>query len=108
MLYQPFFVPASIILFLAVPLILGMIPPNRIYGVRTTATLADKRRWYDANRYGGWTLLGSSLFYLAIAALWPNTIAGTSDLGRWILHLGGFAGSLLVSLLLIHKYVQRF
>ena len=108
MLHQPFFVPTSIILLLALPLVLGLIPPNRFYGVRTTATLADTRCWYAVNRYGGWTLLGASLFYLAIAALWPSTIAGTTDLGRWVLHLAGFAGPLLVSLQLIRAYLQRF
>ncbi len=107
MLHQPFFVPACIMLFLALPLILGLIPPNRFYGVRTSTTVTDKRRWFDANRYAGWTLLGSSLFYLAIAALWPSKSAGTTDLGRWVLHLAGFAGSLLVSLLLIRRHVQR-
>jgi uncharacterized membrane protein len=50
MLSQPFFVPASIILLLALPLILGLIPPNRIYGVRTAETLADKSLWYQVNR----------------------------------------------------------
>ncbi len=107
MLHQPFFIPACITLLLALPLTLGLIPPNRLYGVRTTTTLADKRRWYDANRYAGWTLLGAGLFYLAIAAFWPSTTAGNTDLGRWLVHLGAFAGPLLVSLLLIRRHLQR-
>ena len=105
MLHQPFFIPASITLLLALPLLLGLIPPNRLYGVRTATTLADKRRWYDANRYAGWTLLGASLFYLAIAAFSPT--AGGTDFGRWLVHLGAFAGPLLMSLLLIRRHLQR-
>lgn len=108
MLYQPFFAPASIILLLALPLLLDLIPPNCFYGVRTPATLADQRCWYDTNRYAGWTLVGASLFYLAIAVFWPSTNTGATDFGRWLLHLGGFVGPLLVSLLLIRKYLRRF
>jgi uncharacterized membrane protein len=107
MLNQPFFVPASIILLLALPLILGLIPPNRVYGVRTGETLSDKRRWYQANRYGGWALLGSSMLYLGVAALFPSTVAGSTDLGRWVLHLGAFVGPLLISLLLIRSYLKQ-
>ena len=107
MQHQPFFIPASILLLLALPLILGAIPPNRFYGVRTAVTLADRRRWYSANRYAGWTLVGASLFYLAIAARWPSVTAGTTDLGRWALYVAAFAGSLLISLLLIRRHLKR-
>jgi hypothetical protein len=32
---QPFFVPAVIILVVSLPLILELIPRNRVYGIRT-------------------------------------------------------------------------
>jgi hypothetical protein len=108
MLHEPFFVPASIILLVALPLALGVIPPNRFYGVRTPLTLADAPGWYAVNRLAGWALMGASLFYLALAALWPSTLAGSTDLGRWTMHLIGFAGSLLLSLQLVRTYLQRF
>jgi len=50
---QPFVIPAGIFLVLTLPLILGRIPPNRGYGIRTPATLADPQSWYRANRVGG-------------------------------------------------------
>lgn len=37
----------------AIPLILGRIPPNPVYGYRTRATLGDARIWYEANAYFG-------------------------------------------------------
>jgi hypothetical protein len=107
MLSQPFFVPASIILLLVLPLILGLIPPNRFYGVRTIETLADKQRWYQVNRYGGWVLLISCLVYLAVAVLLPSVVAGQTDFARWLLHLVAFAGPLFLSLLLIRNYIKQ-
>ncbi|HLO33107.1 MAG TPA: SdpI family protein [Anaerolineales bacterium] len=107
MFNQPFFIPAIVIVVLTLPLILGLIPPNRIYGIRTVETLVDKQRWYQANRYGGWTLLVSSLIYLGVAAFFPSVLAGETDPGRWIIHLGAFAGPLIISLVLIRRYVKR-
>ena len=107
MVSQPFFIPAIIILVLVIPLILGLIPPNRLYGVRTLETLADKQLWYRTNRYGGWALLISSLFYLFVAALFPSVIAGETLFGRWILHLVAFVGPLALSLILIRQYLRQ-
>lgn len=53
MVDQPFFLPAAIIGVLEIPLILGLVPRNRLYGVRTSKTLADDHAWYPANRVGG-------------------------------------------------------
>ena len=104
---QPFFIPAIIILVIVLPLILGLIPPNRIYGVRTWETLDDPQRWYQVNRYGGWALLVSSLFYLVVAAAFPSVVAGETLFGRWIVHLGAFAGPLFVSLILIRNRIRE-
>lgn len=38
---------------LAVPMILGNVPPNGSYGVRTEATLSNPDVWYPANEFGG-------------------------------------------------------
>ena len=107
MFSQPFFVPASIISVLTLPLILGLIPPNRFYGIRTVETMLDKQRWHQVNRYGGWVLLVSSLLYLGVAAYIPSTVAGETDLGRWLVHLGFFVGPLLVSIVLIRQYMKK-
>ncbi|MGC9196708.1 MAG: SdpI family protein [Syntrophobacteraceae bacterium] len=53
---QPFFIPALIIAVAAIPLVLGAIPRNAGYGVRTQKTLSEDRNWYKANRFGGWLL----------------------------------------------------
>jgi hypothetical protein len=45
---QPFFIPAVIILLFAIPLILGLTPRNRAYGIRTGNTLSDDRTWCES------------------------------------------------------------
>ena len=38
---------------LSIPLILGKVPPNSLYGCRTRRTLSDPKIWYEANRASG-------------------------------------------------------
>jgi uncharacterized membrane protein len=107
MIRQPFFIPAIIILVAALPLILALIPPNRVYGVRIPEIMDDPQLWYQVNRYGGWALLVSSLLYLVVAAIFPSVVAGGTLFGRWIVHLGAFAGPLYVSLILIRNQMRQ-
>lgn len=102
----PFAIPSFIFLLLAVPLVLGRIPQNRFYGVRTRKTLSNKRVWFAVNKLAGRLIITSSLIYLSIAALVPSSsdVASTS----WWVHLGGFVLPLVVSVLIIHSYIKRF
>jgi uncharacterized membrane protein len=59
---------------IALPLALGKIPRNRLYGVRTRRTLADDRVWYETNAYGGRGLIVASavtIVAVSILALTP-------------------------------------
>ncbi len=107
MLNQPFFIPSVAIFLLSIPLIMGLIPPNRGYGVRTSKTIADPHLWYQANRFGGWILLLASGFYLVVAALTLHLPSVNQDFEVWVFHLASFGLPLLVGLLLIRKYVER-
>lgn len=42
---------------LGIPLALGKVPPNRLYGFRTKRTLADAGLWYAANRFLGLAII---------------------------------------------------
>lgn len=42
-----------LIVLFAIPLILGRVPPNEIYGIRTRAAFASESDWYRINRIGG-------------------------------------------------------
>jgi uncharacterized membrane protein len=107
MLHQPFVVPAILFIVLALPLILGLVPPNRGYGIRTPKTISDNDRWYRANRFGGWVLVLASALYLVIAAAVPTPPPPSDSLPLWLLHLSVFLGVLIVSLLLIQRYIKR-
>jgi uncharacterized membrane protein len=101
---QPFFVPAVIILVVSLSLVLGLIPRNRVYGIRTRQTLSDDRTWYSVNRCGGGMILAASVFYLLVALISPYSGAA---LLAWPLHLAAFAGPLLVSALVIARYKRN-
>lgn len=103
---QPFFVPAILIALVSAPLILGLVPRNPVYGVRTRKTLSDDRIWYPVNRLGGWLLLASSALYVLISAVVPYE-APAGSLAVWLLHLGAFVGPLLVSVLWIRQFLGR-
>ena len=101
---HPFFIPSVIFFLLSIPLILGLVPPNRGYGIRTAKTMSEPRLWYSANRFGGWTLLVSSGIYLVMTLVSPSA---ERDFTVWLCHLAAFAIPLLVSLLLIRGYIRR-
>lgn len=61
-------------LFLAgisVPMILGKIPPNGLYGFRVKKTMENPEIWYAVNTYSGKRLFVSSLIMVAAAACFP-------------------------------------
>ncbi len=105
MLSQPFTIPTLIFLCLSLPLLLGLVPPNRFYGVRTTRTLAEKGLWYRANRWCGLLLVGSGLVYLGVARLLPCAPANT--FARFVLHLLAFAVPLFFTLLLLRHQLRK-
>jgi uncharacterized membrane protein len=103
---QPFFVPAFLIFIAAIPLVLGRIPRNRVYGIRTLKTLSDERVWYRSNRFGGWAFLFSGMIYLLVATSYPTLGPMDANFSRWLLHLGAFALPLIVSVILTIRYTR--
>ncbi len=107
MFSQPFFIPALLIFLLSIPLIGGIIPPNRGYGIRTAKTMSDPQLWYRANKFGGWALLFASGIYLAMVLLVPYPPSAREDFLTWLSHLAIFVLPLLVSLFVIRMYIRR-
>ena len=97
MVRQPLLGICILVVFISVPLVLGLVPVNPVYGVRTAATLADPDAWRRANAVTG------CLFLLAAAASATllTVVPGASKL--WIsvvLFTTPMAAALVVSFLL--------
>jgi uncharacterized membrane protein len=67
-------VVCALIAIAAVPLILKLIPPNEIYGVRTERALSRSEIWYEVNRFGGWALVIAVGFTALLLMIWSGTM----------------------------------
>jgi hypothetical protein len=85
-----------LIVVLAVPLIAGIVPPNRWYGFRTPKTRSSREIWYSANRASGLYLLAAAVLAIMfnIILLQTQTDWPESRLASWM------AASVVVSVLL--------
>jgi hypothetical protein len=84
---------------LSIPLIVGLVPPNRFYGFRTAKTLSDAGIWYAVNRVAGWDTLAAGvtivLASLAIAMWGSNWSADTRTFVNVVVVLGAIAFALI-------------
>lgn len=70
---------SGIIAALGIPLWVGMVPPNRYYGVRNAGTLADEAIWYAVNRAAGRDLVAvGGLMLVLSTALLKTDIGGVA------------------------------
>ncbi|WP_325078512.1 SdpI family protein [Sphaerospermopsis aphanizomenoides] len=83
------------------------MPPNCGYGIRTPKTLSAPRIWYLANKFAGRVLMFASGFYLTVVVLTIHLPSINQNFGVWLLHFGSFMIPLLVSLLLIQRYIKN-
>ena len=69
---------------LSIPMIMGKIPPNGLYGFRVKETMDNPEIWYTVNVYSGKWLLAASLVQ-ALAAVVAFYIPGiTLDVYAYI------------------------
>lgn len=67
------YVISAIFIVLGLPLVLEVIEPNSVYGVRTAQALSDENTWYQVNSIGGWGMIVSGLLsFLTIKTLKNN------------------------------------
>jgi len=104
---QPFAVPALLLFVVALPLVLGLVPPNRLYGFRTKKTLSDADVWYGANRFAGIAIMLASIVYALAARTWPYDRAAPDNFSVWTIHLAAFAAPLVVGLGVSGWYAKR-
>ena len=107
MFTQPFAVPALLLFIVALPLLFGAIPRNRLYGFRTRKTLSEDAIWYPVNRFTGIALLIASALYLVATMVWPYHRAAADNFSIWLRHLAAFAVPLIVGLSAAGSYSKR-
>ena len=89
------------IAILSVPLILRVVPPNGVYGFRTSATFSDPAIWYSANAFLGWALLVAAITGATLLIMLPSTAK------RWRLWVS-FLVPVLGAVASSFAYLQRF
>ena len=97
-----FLVPCAIIAVASVPLMLNVVPPNRVYGFRTQQTLANRELWFRVNRFAGCALFIASVTSAAIFAAHPEYASGRSVVGLVV-----FLVPLVAALVACFAYLRR-
>jgi len=103
MLKQPFALPSVILFVLCIPLAIGLIPRNRVYGFRTKRTLTDDATWFRVNRFAGVAIIIASAVYFTITFAKPYD----GDFRVWLVHLAAFAVPLAAALTMTAAYAKR-
>lgn len=107
MINQPFAIPALLLFIVSVPLVLGLIPRNRFYGVRTIKTMSSDRVWYAVNRLVAVALMVGSGIYGLVAVLLPYDRLASDNFGIWGIHLAAFIVPIIISLSLSFWYSRH-
>ena len=71
----------------SIPLVLGKIRPNHLYGIRFEKSFSSEESWYRINRVGGWALIIWGAVTLGVAAACFLPIAAPQSM-LWTLFLG--------------------
>ncbi len=66
----------ALLFLLSAPLVLRLVPPNRLYGFRTRKTLSRPDIWYPANGFAGYALMLAA----AVTALFISCVPQISEL----------------------------
>jgi uncharacterized membrane protein len=103
MFKQPFAIPAVIFFLISIPLAMGLIARNRIYGFRTRRALTDDATWFRVNRFAGVAVMIASVMYFTITFSKPYD----GDFRIWLVHLAAFAIPLAAALTMTAGYAKR-
>lgn len=68
-------IASAVIGAVSIPLILKLVPPNRLYGLRTRLTLSDRALWFRVNRFAGVALLIAAALSGALLGVMPEHAA---------------------------------
>lgn len=101
-----FILTGLLFVILAVPMILGKVPPNQWFGFRVQKALEDPDVWYPANAYAGKLLLVLGLIIMGTALILPRLLPDLSaDNLAWVM-VGVMLGGVLIMVLLSWRYLK--
>jgi uncharacterized membrane protein len=84
---------------MAIPLALRRVPPNRWYGLRVPATLADREVWYTANQRTGRDLVWMGLALVVVGLALPALTPAVPTQFQPLVYAGvAVVGSLLITI----------
>jgi hypothetical protein len=76
-----------VLVVISIPLILRLVPPNGVYGFRTSVTRSSADIWYSANAFMGWALfVGAAVSAVGLVCL-PATAKRALLLAAFLLPL---------------------
>ena len=81
---------------------LGLVPPNRLYGIRTRETLANRDLWFRANRFAGFALFVAAGASSIVFLVQPEYASGRSLVGLLVLLV-----PLVIAIAACFVYLQR-
>lgn len=101
-----FYMGASALLILiSIPLYLGKIGPNGLYGFRVRKTMENPALWYPVNRCGaGWLMVTGVLTMFASAVL--SFVPGLNVDTYALVCLGVFVSIFVVGLVMTVRYMN--
>lgn len=104
-IFVTYFLPV-VIIAISIPMVLGKVPPNGLYGFRTPKTLSSSEVWYPANRMSGWFMIGAGVLGLgANLLLVTRADEEPRRLVFWMASLD--TGFILLAVLLSFLYLRR-
>ncbi len=88
-----------VLVVVSIPLALGLVPRNRLYGFRIPSTLASDGAWYRANRIFARAFLAGGAVWLLLQFLVPAVFPDAPAASRWADRLGwvAFGGACLLA-----------
>ena len=99
---------AGMLLFaVGIPLVLKLVPPNPVYGVRTSKRFSNREVWYAANRSAGINMAIAGIAIAVAALVVPLLMPGYSEEVRVLILAAIVISSIVVMLARILWQVFR-
>jgi hypothetical protein len=101
-----FLISGVILVALSIPMIMGKVAPNDIYGFRVPDTMNNPRIWYAVNAYSGKWLLITGLIFIA-TCIFTYLIPGISVDSYSLICMAGFFIPMTIGFIKSSRYAKQ-